>query len=144
MSACDCLLVRNDGKQVTVDTLDERTLTVDISDVVSPAYTKIVRGEGMPKTKAPGEVCLSPPGDGVPCSDSHSSAREVRLDSGHAPYHVRDAIQRKKIYDTIQGSCGVGVEEPRRRNAGCLCFPRYWCIVTTSLLTHVCICVAAR
>jgi len=54
-------LPRTRGNQVTVDTLDERTLAVDICDVVSPSYTKIVRGEGMPKTKAPGEVCLSPP-----------------------------------------------------------------------------------
>eukprot|EP00802_Teleaulax_amphioxeia_P022623 Tamp_23092.p1 GENE.Tamp_23092~~Tamp_23092.p1 ORF type:complete len:193 (-),score=35.85 Tamp_23092:40-618(-) len=42
------------GFQVTVTTLDQRRLTVNITDVVSPSYTKIVRGEGMPKSKEPG------------------------------------------------------------------------------------------
>ena len=42
------------GFTVRVPTLDGRTLEVLISDVVSPTYTKIVKGEGMPKAKEPG------------------------------------------------------------------------------------------
>ena len=36
--------------------MDERRLKVDVSDVVSPSYTKIVRGQGMPKPKETGQV----------------------------------------------------------------------------------------
>jgi len=43
------------GFKVDVPTLDNRTLRVNIRDVVTPTYTKIVQGEGMPKPKHPGE-----------------------------------------------------------------------------------------
>lgn len=41
--------------QVDVPTLDNRTLRVNIRDLVHPAYTKIVHGEGMPKPKSPSQ-----------------------------------------------------------------------------------------
>jgi len=42
------------GCKVDIPTLDNRLLRVNISDVVTPTYTKIVKGEGMPSTKSPG------------------------------------------------------------------------------------------
>jgi len=41
------------GFKVDVNTLDNRTLRVNVKDVVHPSYTKIVHGEGMPKPKTP-------------------------------------------------------------------------------------------
>eukprot|EP00933_Yihiella_yeosuensis_P009959 TRINITY_DN11616_c2_g1_i2.p1 TRINITY_DN11616_c2_g1~~TRINITY_DN11616_c2_g1_i2.p1 ORF type:complete len:344 (-),score=79.77 TRINITY_DN11616_c2_g1_i2:132-1163(-) len=45
------------GFKVDIPTLDTtgRILRVNVRDMVTPAYTKIVRGEGMPSSKAPGE-----------------------------------------------------------------------------------------
>ena len=35
-------------------TLDNRTIRVPITDVVTPGYVKVVPGEGMPISKTPG------------------------------------------------------------------------------------------
>jgi len=43
------------GFKVDVETLDNRTLRVNVKDMVHPSYTKIVHNEGMPKAKSPGE-----------------------------------------------------------------------------------------
>jgi len=43
------------GFKVEVPMLDNKTLRVNVRDVVHPAYTKIVHGEGMPKSKSPNE-----------------------------------------------------------------------------------------
>eukprot|EP01028_Stygiella_incarcerata_P006370 TRINITY_DN259_c3_g1_i1.p1 TRINITY_DN259_c3_g1~~TRINITY_DN259_c3_g1_i1.p1 ORF type:complete len:315 (-),score=115.88 TRINITY_DN259_c3_g1_i1:650-1594(-) len=42
------------GFDVSVVTLDGRTLTIPIRDVVDPHHVKVVRGEGMPFSKSPG------------------------------------------------------------------------------------------
>jgi len=42
------------GFKIDVPSLDNRVLRVSVRDVVTPSYTKIVRGEGMPSSKAPG------------------------------------------------------------------------------------------
>merc|ERR1712060_702676 len=39
------------GFQVDVPTLDNRILRVNVKDIVTPDYTKVVKGEGMPCTK---------------------------------------------------------------------------------------------
>jgi len=44
------------AKSVTLITLDQRQLTVDLSkDAITPDFVKTVPGEGMPKSKNPGE-----------------------------------------------------------------------------------------
>lgn len=42
------------GSKLEIHTLDGRTLPVPVTEVVSPGHTKVVRGEGMPISKAPG------------------------------------------------------------------------------------------
>jgi len=42
------------GFKIDVPSLDNRILRVSVRDVVTPCYTKIVRGEGMPSSKTPG------------------------------------------------------------------------------------------
>ncbi|EFJ27870.1 hypothetical protein SELMODRAFT_231730 [Selaginella moellendorffii] len=42
------------GTTITVNTLDGRTLTIPINDIISPGYEKIVPREGMPIAKEPG------------------------------------------------------------------------------------------
>merc|ERR1712232_1454917 len=42
------------GSKIDVPTLDNRILRVNVRDVVTPTYTKVVRGEGMPHSKEPG------------------------------------------------------------------------------------------
>uniref|UniRef100_A0A7S1WB97 J domain-containing protein n=1 Tax=Alexandrium catenella TaxID=2925 RepID=A0A7S1WB97_ALECA len=42
------------GFKIDVPTLDNRILRVNVRDVVTPSYTKIVQGEGMPSSKTPG------------------------------------------------------------------------------------------
>mmetsp|Transcript_14718 Transcript_14718/g.42187 ORF Transcript_14718/g.42187 Transcript_14718/m.42187 type:complete len:191 (+) Transcript_14718:3-575(+) len=42
------------GFKIDVPALDNRILRVNVRDVVTPSYTKIVRGEGMPSSKTPG------------------------------------------------------------------------------------------
>jgi DnaJ family protein B protein 4 len=39
------------GTNFSIDTLDNRTIFVDTTDVVNPNYTKIIEGEGMPLSK---------------------------------------------------------------------------------------------
>ena len=39
---------------MSVKTLDGRTLDVPITDIVTPNYVKVVKGEGMPISKTPG------------------------------------------------------------------------------------------
>jgi DnaJ-class molecular chaperone len=41
------------GTTVEVLTLDNRTLRVSVTELVSPGYVKLVRGEGMPLQKSP-------------------------------------------------------------------------------------------
>eukprot|EP00741_Cyanophora_paradoxa_P018984 tig00021108_g18327.t1 len=41
------------GTTLEIHTLDDRTLNIPISDIVSPHYQKVVRGEGMPISKTP-------------------------------------------------------------------------------------------
>lgn len=41
------------GCKVDIPTLDKRILRVNIKDMVTPNYTKVVKGEGMPSTKEP-------------------------------------------------------------------------------------------
>eukprot|EP00929_Paragymnodinium_shiwhaense_P120252 TRINITY_DN92175_c0_g1_i1.p1 TRINITY_DN92175_c0_g1~~TRINITY_DN92175_c0_g1_i1.p1 ORF type:complete len:340 (+),score=77.26 TRINITY_DN92175_c0_g1_i1:202-1221(+) len=41
------------GCKVDVPTLDNRVLRVNVRDVVTPTYTKIIKGEGMPNSKCP-------------------------------------------------------------------------------------------
>jgi len=41
------------GSTVTLTTLDERVLNIAVKEVVSPGYTKIIEGEGMPLSKDP-------------------------------------------------------------------------------------------
>ena len=40
---------------VSVITLDNRKLNLHISEVVNPHYVKVIRGEGMPVSKYPGQ-----------------------------------------------------------------------------------------
>ena len=42
------------GCKVDVSTFDNRILRVNVKDVVHPSYVKVVKGEGMPISKAPG------------------------------------------------------------------------------------------
>lgn len=42
------------GTTVEVLTLDDRLLRIPINDIISPGFTKLVKGEGMPISKAPG------------------------------------------------------------------------------------------
>lgn len=42
------------GFKIDVPTLDNRVLRVNVRDVVTPTYTKVVKGEGMPSSKSPG------------------------------------------------------------------------------------------
>lgn len=42
------------GTSVMIDTLDDRKLKVNIRDVVTPEYQKVVSNEGMPISKVPG------------------------------------------------------------------------------------------
>mmetsp|Transcript_21070 Transcript_21070/g.48150 ORF Transcript_21070/g.48150 Transcript_21070/m.48150 type:complete len:196 (+) Transcript_21070:3-590(+) len=41
------------GFKIDIPTLDNRILRVNIRDVVTPSYTKVVKGEGMPSSKSP-------------------------------------------------------------------------------------------
>ena len=43
------------GMTIPLTTLDNRTLTVQVTEVVNPKYTKIIRGEGMPISKRAGQ-----------------------------------------------------------------------------------------
>eukprot|EP00960_Hanusia_phi_P073859 768103-Hanusia_phi.AAC.1 len=43
------------GFKFNIQTLDKRTLEVDVKDVVSPTYRKVIQGEGMPISKEPGK-----------------------------------------------------------------------------------------
>ena len=43
------------GSTLSVKTLDGRTLSIAVSEVVSPGYVKTVKGEGMPLSKEPGK-----------------------------------------------------------------------------------------
>ena len=42
------------GGSVSLKTLDGRTLDIPFTEVVSPGYVKVVKGEGMPISKTPG------------------------------------------------------------------------------------------
>ena len=42
------------GTTLSIATLDGRTLSVPLTDIVAPGASKTVRGEGMPQSKAPG------------------------------------------------------------------------------------------
>lgn len=42
------------GCKIDVPTLDNRILRVNVRDIVTPNYTKVVHGEGMPHSKEPG------------------------------------------------------------------------------------------
>lgn len=42
------------GGQVAVPHLDGRTLSLNISQIVTPGSERVIRGEGMPISKAPG------------------------------------------------------------------------------------------
>ncbi len=42
------------GTTLRIATLDGRTISVPVSEIVSPGSEKVVRGEGMPIAKAPG------------------------------------------------------------------------------------------
>lgn len=42
------------GFKIDVPTLDNRILRVNVRDMVTPNYTKVVKGEGMPSSKTPG------------------------------------------------------------------------------------------
>jgi len=41
------------GANIEVQTLDNRRLRVKVEEIISPGYTKVVRGEGMPLQKSP-------------------------------------------------------------------------------------------
>ncbi len=43
------------GCTIDVATLDNRLLTIPIAEVVAPGYEKVIKGEGMPLSKKPGE-----------------------------------------------------------------------------------------
>eukprot|EP00929_Paragymnodinium_shiwhaense_P017712 TRINITY_DN12735_c0_g1_i2.p1 TRINITY_DN12735_c0_g1~~TRINITY_DN12735_c0_g1_i2.p1 ORF type:complete len:354 (+),score=120.64 TRINITY_DN12735_c0_g1_i2:96-1157(+) len=43
------------GCKIDIPTLDKRILRVNIKDMVTPTYTKVVHGEGMPNTKQSGK-----------------------------------------------------------------------------------------
>eukprot|EP00300_Choanocystis_sp_HF-7_P010787 c17154_g1_i3.p1 GENE.c17154_g1_i3~~c17154_g1_i3.p1 ORF type:complete len:370 (+),score=-31.74 c17154_g1_i3:39-1148(+) len=43
------------GTTVVLNTLDNRRLDIPITDVITPTYKKVVRGEGMPISKEPGK-----------------------------------------------------------------------------------------
>ncbi|XP_070773507.1 dnaJ homolog subfamily B member 13 [Enoplosus armatus] len=43
------------GFSVDVETLDDRLLIIPINDIVHPAYTKVVTGEGMPLSQDPSQ-----------------------------------------------------------------------------------------
>lgn len=47
ISLCQALT----GFKFTIESLDNRKLTISVSDVVTPGYTKIIPGEGLPKCK---------------------------------------------------------------------------------------------
>lgn len=51
MSLADALC----GTTLRVPTLDGRTLTIPVTEVISPGYVKVVPGEGMPISKQPGK-----------------------------------------------------------------------------------------
>lgn len=42
------------GFKVDIPSLDNRVLRVNVQDIVTPVYTKVVKGEGMPSSKSPG------------------------------------------------------------------------------------------
>jgi len=42
------------GFKVDIPSLDNRILRVNVRDIVTPAYTKVIKGEGMPSSKTPG------------------------------------------------------------------------------------------
>ncbi|CAI0416893.1 unnamed protein product [Linum tenue] len=42
------------GTTASIDTLDGRTLSVPVTDIVSPGYELVVAREGMPIAKEPG------------------------------------------------------------------------------------------
>lgn len=43
------------GTKIDIRTLDGRTLTVPVTDVAQPGSSKVVKGEGMPVSKSPGQ-----------------------------------------------------------------------------------------
>lgn len=43
------------GTAVKLTTLDERCLTIQVTDIVSPGYELVIEGEGMPIAKEPGK-----------------------------------------------------------------------------------------
>jgi DnaJ family protein B protein 4 len=43
------------GCTVTIQTLDGRTLTITLTEIITPGYEKIVPKEGMPMVKEPGK-----------------------------------------------------------------------------------------
>ncbi len=43
------------GVTLEVRALDGRTLTIAVPEVITPGYTKVIKGEGMPISKAPGK-----------------------------------------------------------------------------------------
>jgi len=45
------------GAHVTVITLDDRVLDVDIDQIITPGFTKVLRGEGMPISKSTNGAC---------------------------------------------------------------------------------------
>lgn len=53
--ACIPLVDALTGFKIDVPSLDNRILRVNVRDVVTPSYTKVVRGEGMPSSKAVGQ-----------------------------------------------------------------------------------------
>jgi len=55
MLLVDALAASHDEPvKIDVPTLDNRILRVNVRDIVTPTYTKIVKGEGMPSSKEPG------------------------------------------------------------------------------------------
>ncbi|XP_065184663.1 dnaJ homolog subfamily B member 13-like [Sycon ciliatum] len=44
------------GVWLEIQTLDSRFITVAINDIIRPGYTKVVKGEGLPRHDCPGET----------------------------------------------------------------------------------------
>merc|ERR1712232_475561 len=42
------------GFKIDIPSLDNRILRVNVKDIVTPTYTKVVKGEGMPSSRSPG------------------------------------------------------------------------------------------
>lgn len=56
MNHCVTLAEAIGGTTVDVTTLDNRSLSIPVTDIVSPGYELVVSREGMPITKEPGNT----------------------------------------------------------------------------------------